>query len=85
MNHRIEEQGELLAEIERQMPKFCRNSKTQGLCQSLKNVLPSLKAVVSVIGEEANATYPPDAITELLTHLNDFKSKLEQDHLWIES
>lgn len=85
MNHKIEEMRELLMEIERQVPKLCRNSKTQGLGQALKNVLPSLKAIVAVFGDEANERDPPDAITELLTHLKDFKSKLEQDHQWIET
>jgi hypothetical protein len=84
MNHEVEEMRELLGEIEGQIPKLCRNSETQQLCRALKQVLPSLRAVVDLFGEEASGKHLPDALIELLTHLRDFKSKLAQDNLWLE-
>lgn len=84
MSRETEEIWRLLNEIEANLPKLCRNPPTQQLCNALKEVLPSLRAVVDYWEKESSGSTLPEAFIELLTVLRDFKSVLERDDRWIE-
>jgi hypothetical protein len=69
---------DLLDAVEAKLPELDENPQTQQMCAALKNVLPTLRAAAEFWDAGSCNGFSPKPLLDLLDHLRDFNSTLQQ-------